>query len=65
MTPKIIKIEKTDDCWSHFIDLLDIAAAELRKDGHETLAVKIELCSAEITQNCGFMREKQKNDSTN
>ena len=54
MTPKIIKIEKTDDCWSHFIDLLDIAAAELRKDGHETLAVKIELCSAEITQNCCF-----------
>ena len=54
MTPEIIKIEKTSDCWSHFIDLLDVAAAELRKDGHETLAVKIELCAMDLTRKSGF-----------
>ena len=51
---KITIIRKSSDAWSALIDLLDIAADELKKDGHEKLALKLEIESVVLARNAGL-----------
>ena len=41
---------KSYDGWSALIDLLEIAANELERDGHTTLAKKLEVESAILSR---------------
>lgn len=51
---EIISLMKSSDAWSALIDLLEIAADELEKDGHKKLALKLEIESVVLARDTGL-----------
>lgn len=47
-------VTKSLDEWSALIDLLDIAADELQRDGHEAIVKKLEIASVVLSNATGL-----------